>query len=92
MEVEVHTWETLATVSLRSLGTPVGNLIPGTWQSWPLLETRSTQYIAVIYLRTRISYVYMSYIYMLTICLSTHVSDICYLFIVSVRLLAGVSR
>jgi hypothetical protein len=65
MEVEVHTWETLAIVSLRNLGTSVGNLIPGTWQSWPLLETRSTQYIAVIYLRTRISYVYMSYIYML---------------------------
>jgi len=64
-EVEVFTCEMLATVSLRNLGALAGNPIPQTWQSWPLLETRSTQYIAVIYLRTRISYVYMSYIYML---------------------------
>jgi hypothetical protein len=64
-EVEVSTCEMLATVSLRNLGALAGNPIPQTWQSWPLLETRSTQYIAVIYLRTRISYVYMSYIYML---------------------------
>ena len=64
-EVEASTCEMLATVSLRNLGALAGNPIPQTWQSWPLLETRSTQYIAVIYLRTRISYVYMSYIYML---------------------------
>jgi len=65
MEVEIHTWETLTTVSLRNLGTPVGNLIPGTWQSWPLLWHRSAQHITAIYPKICISCVYISHTYML---------------------------
>ncbi|MGY2977750.1 hypothetical protein ACVWY9_000781 [Thermostichus sp. OS-CIW-31] len=59
-EVEVSTCE-------RNLGALVGNLIPQTWQSWPLLWHRSAQHITAIYPKICISYVcislYITYLY-----------------------------
>ncbi|MGY2880377.1 hypothetical protein ACVWZI_000284 [Thermostichus sp. OS-CIW-28] len=71
MEVKIHVRETLATVSLRNLGALVGNLIPRTWQNLPVPWNRSVQYMAVIYLVSRMSICHKP------IYLSTHVSNVC---------------